>query len=112
MSDRAVTSVASMSITTQPARVFPAIASHGNPAAVPSISVHTCARALARARAIRSSMAAAPAGSRARAHRRPARRRPQHRGQVRQHRDIAHAGRPERDRRRHRDQDDSPVQNR
>jgi hypothetical protein len=32
-------------------------------------------------------------------HRRPARRRPQHRSQMRQHRDIAHAGRPQRDRR-------------
>ena len=42
------------------------MASHGNPAAVSSISVHTCARAFARARAIRSSMAAVPARSRAR----------------------------------------------
>ena len=31
-------------------------------------------------------------------HGRPARRRPQHRSQMRQHRDIAHAGRPQRDR--------------
>jgi len=31
---------------------------------------------------------------------------------MRQHRDIAHAGRPEGDRRRHRHQDDPPVQNR
>jgi hypothetical protein len=61
-----VTSVASMSITTQPVRAFPAMASHGNPAGVPSISVRTCARALARTRAIRSSMAAVPARSRAR----------------------------------------------
>ena len=40
--------------------------SHGNPAAVPSISVHTCARAFARARAIRSSIAVPPARSSAR----------------------------------------------
>ena len=32
LSERAVTSVASMSMTSQPARVFPATASHGNPA--------------------------------------------------------------------------------
>ena len=55
-----------MSMTSHPARVFPAMTSHGNPAGVPSISVHTCARALARARAIRSSTAASPARSRAR----------------------------------------------
>jgi hypothetical protein len=55
-----------MSITSQPVRIFPAMASHGNPAAVPSSSAHTCARALARARAIRSSMAGPPARSRAR----------------------------------------------
>ena len=66
MSDRAVTSVASMSMTSHPVRVFPAMASHGNPAAVPSISVHTCTRVRARARAIRSSMAGVPARSRAR----------------------------------------------
>ena len=40
--------------------------SHGNPAGVSSISSHTCARAFARARAIRSSMAGVPARSRAR----------------------------------------------
>ena len=39
-------------------------------------------------------------------HRRAARRVPQHRGQVRQHRDIAHARGPERDRHQH----DPPVQ--
>jgi hypothetical protein len=55
-----------MSMTSHPASVFPAIASHGNPAGVPPISVHTCARAFARARAIRSSMAGVPARSRAR----------------------------------------------
>ena len=62
----AVISVASRSITSQPASSFPAMASHGNPAGACSISVHTCARALARAQAIRSSMPAAPARSRAR----------------------------------------------
>ena len=47
---------------------------------------------LARARAIRSSMAGVPARSRARRDRRPARRVPEHRGQVRQQGDVAHAG--------------------
>ena len=55
-----------MSMTSQPARVFPAMTSHGNPAGVPSISFHACARAFARARAIRSSTAGVPARSRAR----------------------------------------------
>jgi hypothetical protein len=66
LSELAVTKVASMSITSQPVSVFPAMASHANPAAVPSISCHTCARAFARARAIRSSEAVIPARSRAR----------------------------------------------
>ena len=61
-----MTRVASMSMTTQPARVFPAISSHGNPAGVASISFHACARALARARAIRSSADGVPARSSAR----------------------------------------------
>jgi len=43
-------------------------------------------------------------------HRRPARRVFQHRGQVRQQRDVAHTGGPERDRRRQRDQHDPPVE--
>ena len=55
-----------MSMTTQPARVLPAMTSHGNPAGVPWISVRACARAFARARAIRSSMAGVPARSSAR----------------------------------------------
>ena len=55
-----------MSITSQPVSAFPAITSHGNPAGVPSISCHTCTRAFARARAIRSSPDAVPARSRAR----------------------------------------------
>ena len=55
-----------MSMTTQPVSVFPAMTSHGNPAGVPSISVHACARAFARARAIRSSTAGVPARSSAR----------------------------------------------
>ena len=61
-----MTRVASMSMTSQPARVFPAIFSDGNPAGVPSIRSHTCARAFALARAILSSAAAVPARSRAR----------------------------------------------
>jgi hypothetical protein len=66
LSECAVTRVASMSMTTHSVSVFPATASHGNPAGVPSIRFHACARALARARAIRSSTAGAPARSRAR----------------------------------------------
>ncbi|MGA2828969.1 MAG: hypothetical protein ABSF03_22975 [Streptosporangiaceae bacterium] len=53
-------------MTSHPVRAFPAMASQGNPAGVPSIRPHTCARAFARARAIRSSMAGVPARSRAR----------------------------------------------
>jgi hypothetical protein len=53
-------------MTSHPVRVLPATASHGNPAGVFSISLHACARALARARAMRSSMAGVPARSRAR----------------------------------------------
>ena len=55
-----------MSMTSHPVSVFPAISSHGNPAGVPAISVQACARALARARAIRSSTAGVPARSSAR----------------------------------------------
>ena len=101
-----------MSMTTQPARVFPAMTSHGNPAGVPSISVHACARAFARARAIRSSMAGGAGQVQRPADRRPARRRPEHRGQMGQHRDVAHAGGAQRDRRRQRDQHDPPVEQR
>jgi hypothetical protein len=61
-----VTRVASMSMTSHPVRVLPAMASHGNPAGVASMSFHACSLAFARARAIRSSMAGAPARSRAR----------------------------------------------
>lgn len=80
-------------------------------AAVPSISIHACARALARARAIRSSTAGGPARSSARRTVGPLGAVPEHQGQVRQHRDIAHAGGPQRDRR-HQDQHDTPVQQR
>ena len=66
LAELAVTKVASRSMTSQPARVFPAMTSHGNPAGVLSISCQACARAPARARAIRSSMAGVPARSRAR----------------------------------------------
>ena len=55
-----------MPVTSRPVSVLPAMASHGNPAGVPPVSVRACARALARARAIRSSLAAVPARSRAR----------------------------------------------
>ena len=55
-----------MSMTSHPVSVFPAMTSHGNPAGVSSISFHACARAFARARAIRSSMAGVPARSSAR----------------------------------------------
>ena len=55
LSELAVTKVASMSMTSHPVSVFPAMTSHGNPAGVSSISFHACARAFARARAIRSS---------------------------------------------------------
>ena len=56
-------SVPSISMTSHPVSVLPAMTSHGNPVAVPSISCHTCARAFARALAIRSSMTAPPARS-------------------------------------------------
>jgi hypothetical protein len=62
----AVTSVASMSMTSHPVRAFPAMTSHGNPEGVSAISCHTCARAFARARAIRSSIAVPPASPSAR----------------------------------------------
>ena len=80
-----------MSMTSQPVRVFPAMASHGNPAGVPAISAHTCARAFARARAILSSMAAVPASSRARRTVGPLGACPEDRGQVGEQRDVAHA---------------------
>jgi len=41
LSELAVTRVASMSMTSQPARVFPATASYGKPAGVFSIRSHT-----------------------------------------------------------------------
>jgi hypothetical protein len=53
-------------MTSHPVRAFPAMTSHGNPQGVSAISCHTCARAFARARAIRSSIAAPPASSKAR----------------------------------------------
>jgi hypothetical protein len=49
-----VITVASMSMTSQPASSFPAICSHGNPAGVAAISFQACARTAARARAILS----------------------------------------------------------
>lgn len=49
MSDRAATRVAPSLMTSHPARALLEMASYGNPAAVPSISVHMCVRVLARA---------------------------------------------------------------
>jgi hypothetical protein len=50
LSELAVTRVASMSMTSHPVRVLPAMASHGNPAGVASMSFHACSLAFARAR--------------------------------------------------------------
>jgi hypothetical protein len=52
LSELAVIRVPSMSMTTQPARTFPATASQGNPAGVCAISSHACLRVLALACAI------------------------------------------------------------
>ncbi len=49
-------SVASRSMTSQPASSFPAIASHGNPVGLAAMRDQTCARTLARTRAILSSV--------------------------------------------------------
>ena len=97
---------------TQPARVFPAISSHGNPAGVASISFHACARALARARAIRSRTAGVPARSSARRTVGPLGAAPEDGGEVGEQGDVAHARGAQRDRRRHRDQHDPPVEQR
>ena len=94
-----------------PGQVFPAMASHGNPAGVSPISFHACARALARARAIRSSTAGAPARSSARRTVGPLGAPPAP-GPVGEHRDVAHARGPQHDRGRHRDQHDPPVKDR
>ncbi len=50
-------------MTSQPASIFPATASHGNPAGVAAISDHTCARTLARTRAILSRVAGSASSS-------------------------------------------------
>jgi hypothetical protein len=63
LSLRAVISVASRSMTSQPASSFPAMASQGNPAGVAQISCHTCARIAARARAILSRVAGSASSS-------------------------------------------------
>jgi hypothetical protein len=63
LSLRAVISVPSRSITSQPASSFPAMASHGNPAGLERISDHTCARTRARTRAILSSVAGSASSS-------------------------------------------------
>jgi len=101
-----------MSVTSHPVSAFPAMTSHGNPAGVPSISVHACVRAFARARAIRSSMAGAPARSSARRAVGPLGAAPSTGARCWGHRDVAHAGGPQRDRRRQQDQHDTPVQQR
>ena len=61
----AVISVASRSVTSQPASSFPATASHPNPAGLAQISDQTCPRAAARTRALLSAVRG-PAGSSAR----------------------------------------------
>jgi hypothetical protein len=63
LSLRAVISVASRSMTSQPASSFPAMASHGNPAGLAQISCHTRARTAARARAILSRVRASASSS-------------------------------------------------
>ena len=63
MSLYAVISVASMSMTSQPASSFPAMASHGNPARVAPISATRARGPLARARAILSSVRASASSS-------------------------------------------------
>ena len=101
-----------MSMTSHPARVFPAMASHGNPAGVP-LDQRPHVRAGSGAGAGDPVQHGRRAGQvQGPPYRRAARRVPQHRGQVRQHRDIAHAGGAQRDRRRHRHQHDPPVQQR
>jgi hypothetical protein len=108
LSECAVTRVASMSMTTQPASAFPAMTSHGNPAGVSWISFRACARALARARAIRSSIAGEPARCSARRTVGPLGASPAP-GRGGRQRDAAHAGGAQHDRGRHRDQHDPPV---
>ena len=54
MSLYAVISVASRSMTSQPASSFPAMTSHGNPAGPAQINDQTCPRTAARTRAILS----------------------------------------------------------
>ena len=63
MSLRAVISVPSRSMTSQPASTFPAMASHGNPAGLAQISDQTCARTRARTRATLSSVAGSASSS-------------------------------------------------
>jgi hypothetical protein len=63
LSLRAVISVPSRSMTSQPASTFPAMASHGNPPGLAAISDHTCARTRARTRAILSSVAGSASSS-------------------------------------------------
>jgi hypothetical protein len=85
-----------MSMTIQPSRTFPATASQGNP--VPAAAISSQARG--------SGQVQGPADGR------PARWRPEQRGQVREQADVAHARSSQRDRGGHRDERDSPVEQR
>jgi hypothetical protein len=100
-----------MSVTTQPVRVSSAISTHGNPAVVASISFQVCARPWrgrgrslpARSGCRPSPAPGAPGGRWAR---------PPAPGRGGQQRDVAHAGGAQGDRGCHRDQHDSPVEQR
>ena len=98
-------------MTTQPVSSFPAMTGHGNPAAVPAISVQACAgfRAGAGDPVQHGRGAGQLEGA---ADRRAARRGPEDRGQVGEQRDVAHARGTQRDRDGHRDQHDAPVEQR
>ena len=87
-------------------------ASHGNPAGVPAISVPGVRPGLRAGAGDPVQHGRRPGQVQGAADRRPARRGPEHRGEVREQRDVAHAGGPERDRGRQRDQHDAPVEQR
>ena len=90
-----------MSMTSHPAGVLPAMASHGNPPGAASISFEACSLAFARARALRSSMAEVPQVQGA-ADGGAVRGVAEQRREVREMGDVAHAGRAEGDRDRQR----------
>ena len=87
------------------------MASHGNPAGVAAISDQTCARTLARTRAILSRVPGIGQLQRP-PHRGVRRRGPEDRFLVRQQGDVVHAGGPEHDRHRHGHQRHTPVHQR